>query len=59
MPPEFAVMLVPPAALLCARPATLGAFATVAMLGDDELQWLFKVTSCVLVSLKVPVATNC
>jgi len=30
----------------------------VATLAVDELQWLFKVMSCVLASLKVPVATN-
>ena len=59
VPPEFAVMLTMPGALPCARPATLGAFAMVATLEDVELQWLFKVTSCVLLSLKVPVAMNC
>lgn len=31
----------------------------VATLAEDELQWLLSVTSCVLASLKVPVATNC
>jgi len=59
MPPEFAVMFVLPAALQLARPAKLGAFAIVATLEDDELQWLFRVMSCVLLSLKVPVAVNC
>ena len=59
MPPEFAVMFVLPAALQLPRPAKLGAFAIVATLEDDELQWLFRVMSCVLLSLKVPVAVNC
>ena len=52
-------MFVLPGALQLARPATLGAFAIVATLEDDELQWLFRVMSCVLESLKVPVAVNC
>ncbi len=30
----------------------------VATLAADELQWLFNVISCVLASLKVPVAMN-
>ena len=38
IPPEFAVMLAFPAALQCARPATLGAFAMVATLALEELQ---------------------
>jgi len=59
MPPEFAVMVAKPAALQCATPARLGAFAIVATLADDELQWAFRVMSCVLASLKVPVAVNC
>jgi len=52
-------MFVLPAALQLPRPAKLGAFAIVATLEDDELQWLFRVMSCVLLSLKVPVAVNC
>jgi hypothetical protein len=52
-------MLLVPAAVQFARPATLGAFAMVATLAEEELQWLFSVTSCVLASLNVPVATNC
>lgn len=59
MPPEFAPMLLDPAAVQFANPATLGALATVATLADEELQCAFKVTSCVLPSLKVPVAANC
>ena len=47
-----------PAARQFARPATLGAFAIVATGADDELQWLLSVMSCVLASVKVPVATN-
>ena len=49
---------VEPAAEHFASPATLGAFAIVATLAVDELQWLFSVMSCVLASLKVPVAMN-
>jgi hypothetical protein len=37
-PPEFAPMLLVPAAMHFASPATLGALATVATLADDELQ---------------------
>jgi len=48
-----------PAAEQFASPPTLGAFAIVATTAADELQWLFSVMSCVLPSLKVPVATNC
>ena len=59
MPPELAPIFEVPAATQLANPATLGAFATVATGADDELQWLFNVMSCVLPSLKVPVATNC
>ena len=57
-PPELAPMVLVPAALQFARPATLGALAMVATGAADELQWLFSVTSCVLASLNVPVATN-
>jgi len=58
-PPELAPMVAVPAAEQFATPATLGAFAIVATVAADELQWLFKVMSCVLPSLKVPVAANC
>jgi hypothetical protein len=51
--------VVTPAPVQFATPATLGAFAIVATVAADELQWLFKVISCELPSLKVPVATNC
>ena len=59
VPPALAPIVVWPAALQVARPPTLGAFAIVATLAEDELQWLFSVRSCVLLSLKVPVAANC
>ena len=52
-------MTVLPAALVLARPATLGAFAIVATLATLELQCVMRVMSCVLESLNVPVATNC
>jgi hypothetical protein len=59
VPPEFAPMVVVPGALQFANPATLGALAMVATDADEELQWLLSVISCVLPSLKVPVAANC
>ena len=59
VPPEFAVIVLVPAAMQFAKPATLGAFAMVATLEDEELQCAFSVTSCELPSLNVPVATNC
>jgi hypothetical protein len=52
-------MVAVPGAMHFATPATLGALAIVATLAEDELQWLFRLMSCVLPSLKVPVATNC
>jgi hypothetical protein len=42
-----------------ARPAILGAFAIVATLADDELQWRLREMSCELPSLNVPSAENC
>jgi hypothetical protein len=59
VPPELAVIVLVPAAMQFASPATLGALAMVATLAEDELQCAFSVTSCVLASLNVPVATNC
>lgn len=50
-------MLVP-AAKQSACPAALGPFAIVATLAADELQCVFRVMSCELPSLKVPVAVN-
>jgi hypothetical protein len=58
-PPELAPIVVEPTPSQFAAPATLGAFAMVATVAADELQWLFRVISCVLESLNVPVATNC
>ena len=59
IPPEFAPMVVVPALLQVASAAMLGALAIVATLAEDELQCAFSVMSCVLPSLKVPVAVNC
>ena len=59
MPPEFAPIELEPAAEHCAWPAAFGPFAIVATLAADELQWLFRVTSCELLSLNVPIAENC
>jgi hypothetical protein len=59
IPPEFAPMVVVPAFVQVASAATLGALAMVATLAEEELQCAFSVTSCVLPSLKVPVAVNC
>lgn len=53
--PRVAVMVVLPVATLLARPWPL----MVAAAGVDELQMTEVVTSCVLESLKVPVAVNC
>ena len=58
-PPELAPIAVVPVAIQLALPATLGALATVATDACEELQWAFSVMSCVLASLKVPVAVNC
>ncbi len=59
MPPELAPIVLVPVAMQFALPATLGAFATVATVACDELQCAFRVMSCVLASLKVPMAANC
>jgi hypothetical protein len=59
IPPEFTPMVVRPALPAVARPAEPCPFAIVATLAFVELQWLFKVTSWVVASLKVPVAENC
>jgi hypothetical protein len=52
-------MVLVPVPRHCARPPTLGAFAILATFGEDELQWVISVMSCVVPSLKVPVAVNC
>src|SRR5438067_355811 len=59
MPCEFAPMTLDPAAVVVARPAALGAFAMVATDATDELQCALAVMSCVVPSLKEPVALNC
>ena len=59
VPPELALMVADPAPAHCARPPILGALAIVATEADEELQWLFRVMSCVVASLNVPVAVNC
>jgi len=48
-----------PEPLAVANPPTLGAFAMVATLAEDELQCVVNVMSWVVLSLKEPVATNC
>ena len=53
--PRVAVMVVLPVATLLARPWPL----MVAAAAVEELQMTEVVTSCVLESLKVPVAVNC
>jgi len=59
VPPEFAPMVLVPAAKHCANPAAFCPLAIVDTLACDELQWLFSVMSCVLLSLNVPTAANC
>ncbi len=59
MPCALAPIVVTPIAVVVAKPATLGAFAMVATLEADELQWVLSVMSWVEVSLKVPIAVNC
>jgi hypothetical protein len=52
-------MALDPALKHCASPAAFGPLAIVDTLAADELQWLFSVTSWVLLSLNVPTAANC
>jgi len=59
IPREFTPIVVVPEAWVVARPARIGAFAMVATDAFDELQCEFKVTSCLVASLNVPVAVNC
>jgi hypothetical protein len=54
----LAPIIAVPAPWQFACPATLGALAMVATGPDEELQWLFSVISCVLLSLKVPIAAK-
>src|SRR5206468_1456400 len=58
-PPEVAVIVVVPAATDVARPCDPPALLIVATAVLDELQVTWVVRSCVVVSLKVPVAVNC
>ena len=58
-PPELPPIPVVPTPHVVANPATLGAFAIVATLAEDELQWVVLVTSCDVPSLNEPVAVNC
>jgi len=59
IPPEFPPIVAVPEPLAVANPATLGAFAIVATLAEEELQCVVNVISCVVPSLKEPVAVNC
>src|SRR6187399_1841045 len=52
-------MVVVPVVLVVANPAFTGALAIVATLEMVELQCELMLTSCVVLSLKVPSATNC
>ena len=57
--PEVAVMLVEPAAAPVANPLEPAALLIVAMELSDGLQFTDVVISCVVLSLKVPMAVNC
>jgi hypothetical protein len=59
IPPEFPPIVAVPEPLAVANPPTLGAFAIVATLAEEELQCVVNVISCVVPSLKEPVAVNC
>src|SRR5437667_6247745 len=58
-PPKVAVIVVVPAATDVARPCDPPALLIVATAVLDELQVTWVVRSCVVLSLKVPVAVNC
>src|SRR5437773_5282149 len=58
-PPSVAVIVVVPAATDVARPCDPPALLIVATAVLDELQVTWLVRSCVVQSLKVPVAVNC
>ncbi len=57
--PEVAVMVVVPVALLVARPVVGAESLMVATLSAEEVQCAEAVRSCVVPSLRVPVAVNC
>ena len=59
MPCALAPIVVTPIPVVVAKPPTLGAFAIMATLAADELQWVLSVMSWVEASLNVPVAVNC
>ena len=58
-PPWLTPIVVVPVVVVVAKPAFTGALAIVATLGIVELQCELMLTSCVVLSLKVPSATNC
>src|SRR6266700_3997680 len=58
-PPKVAVIVVVPAATDVAKPCEPPALLIVATAAPDELQVTWVVRSCVVLSLKVPVAVNC
>jgi len=58
-PLAFAPIDVVPTPRVVATPATLGAFAIVATLAEDELQCVVSVMFCLVPSLNDPVAVNC
>jgi len=57
--PDVAEMLELPPATLAAKPWLPGALLIVAAEALDEAHWTEPVMSCVLPSVKVPVAANC
>ena len=57
--PELAVMVDVPTLMLLARPKLPDVLLTVAVAGVAEFHVTSSVTSCVLLSVNVPVAVNC
>src|SRR5207247_202480 len=57
--PSVAVIVVVPAATDVAKPCDRPGFVYVATPASEELQATWVVRSCVVLSLKVPVAVNC
>ena len=57
--PEVAIMFVDPAATPVANPLEPAVLLMVAMELSDELQVTDVVMSCVVLSVKVPIAVNC
>jgi len=56
---EAALIVMDPVPTPVASPWLPAVLLTVATVPSEELQWTVAVTSCVLLSLKVPVAVNC